>query len=151
MRKSDVVTGGVLAVIAAAVTMHAQSFPDIPGQQYGAAVFPTAVAVALGISSLVLVFSGWRAAPAEPRPDRALSVHGLIGFVGTVLLVIIYAVGVGPMGFIPAMMIVILPLMLFLGVRWWVAAIVSLAVTIATFEIFTVLLRVPLPQGPLFG
>jgi len=151
MRRSDVVTGGVLAAIAAAVALHAQSFPDIPGQQYGAAVFPTIVAVALCMSGLMLVLRGWRAAAPVPRPDRALSAHGVVGFGGTVLLVIVYAVGVDLMGFIPAMMIVLLPLMLFLGVRWWVAAIVSLAVTVATFEIFTVLLRVPLPQGPLFG
>ncbi|MFC7397727.1 tripartite tricarboxylate transporter TctB family protein [Chelatococcus sp. GCM10030263] len=151
MRRSDVVTGGVLAVFAAAVALHAQTFPDIPGQQYGAAVFPTVVAVALGICGVLLVLRGWRAAPREPTPDRALSAHGILGFVGTVALVIFYGVAVGFLGFVPTMLIVILPLMIFLGVRWWVAAIVSLAVTFATFEIFTVLLRVPLPQGPLFG
>ena len=60
MRVNDAIIGAVLIALAAALAFWSQSFPDIPGQQYGAAVFPTLIAVGLPGSGVLLIVSGMR-------------------------------------------------------------------------------------------
>ena len=48
MRVNDAVTGAVLLVLSLAVVWHVRSFPTIPGQPYGAALYPLLVGCGLG-------------------------------------------------------------------------------------------------------
>ena len=48
MRINDAILGAVLLAFAVAVGLYARTLPAIPGQEYGASVFPTWIALALG-------------------------------------------------------------------------------------------------------
>src|SRR5687767_10778692 len=68
MRLPDWLTGAVLLVLALAVLWHVQSFPDIPGQAYGAGLFPGLAATGLALASLALIGGSLRRrAAGEPR------------------------------------------------------------------------------------
>ena len=58
MKVNDAVWGALLLLLSAALLVHVQSFPRIPGQQVGPALFPGIIAVALGVCGLLLVVQG---------------------------------------------------------------------------------------------
>lgn len=155
MRVNDAVTGTLLVVLGAAVTLQAQSFPAIPGQQYGAAVFPTLVALALAVCGFVLIAQGLkrRAAPAdapgagEERADWTRSGRAWFNLLAALALVVGYILFAPTIGFVAAMTIVAAGACLLLGVRWWVALIVGVSAALVIHQAFTLLLRVPLPRG----
>jgi len=60
VRVNDAVIGAVLLVLSLAVVWHVRSFPTIPGQTYGAALYPFLVGCGLGVCSLLLIVKGLR-------------------------------------------------------------------------------------------
>lgn len=148
MRVNDALIGAVLLVLAAAVGLHARTFPAIPGQQFGAAVFPTAIATALGLLALVLVLQGVRAWEGPVAwSDWARSRHGPLNLAVAVGGVLIYVLLADRLGFIPCMAALLFALFLVLGARAWVALAAAALVTLLIHLVFVGLLKVPLPRG----
>ena len=65
MKINDAVFGALLLVLGLAVLLHVQSFPKIPGQNVGPALFPGSVAGALVVCALLLIVSGVRSRPQK--------------------------------------------------------------------------------------
>ncbi len=155
MRVNDAVTGAILVVLGSAVTLQSRGFPDVPGQQYGAAVFPTVIALALVGCGAVLIAQGLRRRPApaeapppgEERSDWTRSGRAWFNLLACLALVVGYVLLAPVIGFLAAMTILTALVCLLLGVRWWIALAVGLAAAIVIHQGFTVLLRVPLPRG----
>jgi putative tricarboxylic transport membrane protein len=155
MRVNDAVTGAVLVVLGGAVTLQSRGFPPVPGQQYGAAVFPTIVALALVGCGVLLIAQGVRrrSAPAatpsagEERADWTRSGRAWFNLLTCVALVIGYIVLAPTLGFLASMTLLTAAVCLLLGVRWWVALVVGLTAALVIHQGFTILLRVPLPRG----
>lgn len=151
MRINDTVLGASLLAIAVAVFLYARTLPPVPGQDYGAAVFPMLVACGLGGSGILLLAAGFRS-----RGGAAVAAgwtHGPAGWgrLGAVVaLVIGYIAAAGPVGFIPVSFVLLAVLFLLFGARWWVALLVAALVTAAIWRGFGGLLRVPLPRGLLW-
>lgn len=148
MRINDAVVGGLLLLLAIAVALHARSFPAIPGQEYGAAVFPTAIATALGLLAVALIVQGarqWQGAIAWS--DWARTRHGPLNLALAVGGVLIYVLLAGWIGFLPVMAALLIALFLALGTRWWLAVPVAALVTLLIHLVFVDLLKVPLPWG----
>lgn len=148
MRINDTVLGASLLAIAVAVFLYARTLPPVPGQDYGAAVFPMLVACGLGGSGLLLVVTGLRSrggAPAAAGWTHGRAGWGRLGAV--VALAVGYIVASGPLGFIPVSIALLAALFLLFGARWWVALLVAVLVTAAIWRGFGGLLRVPLPRG----
>lgn len=154
MRVNDAIIGGILLVLAAAVALHASTFPAIPGQAYGAAVFPVGIATALGVLALVLIVQGarrWEGAVAWS--DWARSHHGPVNLLLAVGGVLAYVLLAHRVGFIPMMVLILTVLFVAVGTRAWVAVPVAVLVTAVIHVMFVDLLKVPLPWGivPPFG
>src|SRR4029450_6133219 len=66
---NDAVWGALLLLFSAVLLVHVQSFPKIPGQQVGPALFPGILAVALGVCSVLLVIKGLAARRAVDDPE----------------------------------------------------------------------------------
>ena len=64
MKINDAIWGAVLLLLAAVILVHVQSFPKIPGQQVGPALFPGLIAAGLGVCALLLVAKGLAARTA---------------------------------------------------------------------------------------
>lgn len=148
MRVNDAVTGAVLIALAALLAFWSQSFPDIPGQQYGAAVFPTLIAAGLAGSGILLVASGIRhGGPAVAWADWARERHGLRNVVVTLAAIFFYILAAEWLGFILTMVPILVVMLRLLGVGWLTSVATAVLVTFAIHYLFVNQLYVPLPWG----
>lgn len=148
MRFNDALIGAFLIILGIVVFLYARTLPAMPGQQYGAAVFPMLVACGLGGCGVVLSASGmrrWEGAmfladwTGDPRAWARVG--------GAIALVLLYIFGADYLGFVITCALILVALFLMLSVRWWLAIIIALVVTVAIERSFGSLLLVPLPRG----
>lgn len=152
MRVNDAVIGAVLLVLSLAVVWHVRSFPTIPGQTYGAALYPFLVGCGLGICSLLLIVKGLRDGTPIVGTGRGVDAGSPAGkrpvaFATTVAALLFYLFFGEQLGFLVSSTLMLVALFLAYGVRR--AMVVPLAV-IATLVIhygFYKMLKVPLPWG----
>jgi putative tricarboxylic transport membrane protein len=104
MRLNDAVTGAVLLCSRRRSRGGRRAFPPFPGQQYGAAVFPTLVAAGLAGCGILLIASGIRhGAPVVAWADWAQERHGLRNVLVTVAGILFYIVAADTLGFMLTM------------------------------------------------
>jgi putative tricarboxylic transport membrane protein len=152
MRINDAILGAVLLAFSLAVGLYARTFPAIPGQEYGASVFPTWISIALGLCSIVLIAGGmrqWAEMGAVSLAPWARSGHHLRALVITIALVVFYILASTPLGFIPTAFIALAILFGVLGVKPLLVPVLAAGITMVVHYGFYSLLRVPLPWGVL--
>jgi len=146
VRLNDAVIGAVLLALSLAVLWHVKDFPPIPGQPYGAALYPTVVAAGLAIASLLLIVQGMRS--REPLfAVQASSRRGLVAFAVTLGALIFYVLAVDALGFIVTSVLMLAALMWSYGVRPLLIGPVAIVATLVIHTGFYRLLKVPLPWG----
>ena len=152
MRFNDAVAGLALLVFGFAVTAHAQlTFPAMPGQDYGPALFPSLIGGGLALSGAILVGHGvrsrrplvdvdaWVREPAR-RLDAALVLAALVAYILLADL----------LGFIITSTLLLTGLLIRLqGGRPLLSVGLALAATLVVWGLFANVLLVPLPLGPL--
>ena len=159
MKLNDAVWGALLLLFGAIVLVHVQSFPTIPGQHVGPALFPGIVAAGLGVCGLLLVRKGlaerraaagggdaWVGFAPWTRQGRYVT-----AFLLTIGVNVFYILAVDYLGFIIVGVIYLSVLFWIFGVtRKWILPI-AIVVTLAIHYAFYHLLKVPLPWGLLQG
>jgi putative tricarboxylic transport membrane protein len=156
MKVNDAVWGALLLLLSAVLLVHVQSFPRIPGQQYGPALFPGVIAASLGICAALLIVKGiaarthgheraeWIALEPWTRSRRHV-----LAFALTIGINVFYIVAVDGLGFILTGTVYLAALFAVFGVRArWIIP-VALVSTLVIHTAFYKLLRVPLPWGVL--
>ncbi|HLM40230.1 MAG TPA: tripartite tricarboxylate transporter TctB family protein [Microvirga sp.] len=147
MRVNDAITGFALLAFAIATFAYARTLPAIPGQDYGAAVFPMLVATGLAGCGALLIASGlrhWQGAVVWD--DWARTHHAWTKIAVVFALVLAYILAAPAIGFVPMSVLILLIFMMMMGVRWWMAAGVAVVATVLIQQTFG-WLRVPLPLG----
>lgn len=155
MKFNDAAWGVLLALLGAAVLVHVQGFPRIPGQNIGPGIFPGLVATGLGICGLFLIVRGvrsrrgtaptaWAEAPAWLRSRRSMQAFAVL--VGANVF---YLLAVDRLGFVLTAFVYLSALMAVLRVRLVVLLPVALLATLLIHGVFYRLLKVPLPWGVL--
>jgi putative tricarboxylic transport membrane protein len=147
MRVNDAITGFALLAFAIATFVYARTLPAIPGQDYGAAVFPMLVAAGLAGCGALLIASGlrhWQGAVVWD--DWARTHHAWTKVAVVFALVLAYILAAPAVGFVPMSVLILLIFMVMMGVRWWIAAAVAVVATVLIQQTFG-WLRVPLPLG----
>ncbi|WP_134497352.1 tripartite tricarboxylate transporter TctB family protein [Microvirga pakistanensis] len=148
MRVNDAITGFVLLAFAIVMFAYARTLPAIPGQEYGAAVFPMLIAVGLAGCGILMIASGFRQwQGAVIWNDWARTHHAWVRLAVIFALILAYILAAPVLGFAPTSITILLVFMLTMGVRWWIAAAVAIAATVLIQQTFVGLLRVPLPLG----
>ena len=150
MRFNDAVFGVALIVFALSVWAYSGTFPEMPGQAYGPALFPRVIAAALlvcGVSLAVgglrhLRSTGWVSLGEWARHPRQVANLALVP-----LSLILYIVLSEPLGFVPVALGLLLLLFLANGLRVQYALILAAVTTLVVHSAFYQLLRVPLPWG----
>jgi putative tricarboxylic transport membrane protein len=148
MRVNDAITGAVLLAFAIAMFAYARTLPAIPGQEYGAAVFPMLIAIGLAGCGVLLMVAGcrhWQGAVGWNGWARTH--HAWVRLAVVFALILAYILAAPALGFGPTSILILLVFMLMMGVRWWIAAAVAVAATMLIQQTFGGLLRVPLPLG----
>ena len=152
MKLNDAVVGLLLLALGVAVLMAVQTFPKIPGQQVGPALFPGLIASGLCIGGLILLWRGWRARAIVPwltledwvRSPRHQSAFAVL--IGSVLF---YILASQKLGFLPTSSLILIALFSVLRVPLTRSVPIALIVTLLIHFAFYKLLRVPLPWGVL--
>ena len=152
MKINDAVFGALLLVLGLAVLVHVQSFPKIPGQNVGPALFPGIVAAGLVGCALLLILSGLRSRPQAPWFEAlpwVRSPRHIAAFVAVVGATVAYILLANRIGFLIVAPLALLAMFVAFGVRPIVAVVVAVAATLVIWYAFYKLLRVPLPWGVL--
>ncbi len=151
MRINDAVSGVVLVLFALAVILYARTFPAMPGQNYGPALFPTLIACGLALAGVILIIGGLARLRTEPLIDAGEWLRSpthrasFLAVIGGLLLYILVS---DWLGFIlTALPLLFGWLVLFRGGKPVSSLVIALAVTLVVDYAFSQLLLVPLPLG----
>jgi putative tricarboxylic transport membrane protein len=156
VKVSDLAAGLALAVLGLAFAVYGLSLPPMPGQRYGAGLFPMLLGLCFVLCGLQLAWTGWH---ERVRTGEALAGLGdwvrdpfrAGNFVLVLVLGAVYVVLSDQVGFIPLSIAILLVMYLRLKVPPLKGAIIALATTAVIQLGFAKLLRVPLPRGILAG
>jgi putative tricarboxylic transport membrane protein len=150
MRFNDAVFGVVLIGFAAVAAIATRSFPEMPGQSYGPALFPQILSAGLAVSGILLVGSGLRDRASQPLvalDDWARSGRGISALALTIAGLVFYILASEWLGFIPTAFLMVATVMIRLRGRGVSSVLIAAAVTLVVHGIFHGLLLVPLPWG----
>ena len=151
MRLNDAVIGIVLVLFALAMIWHTRSFPAMPGQDYGPALFPTLIGIGFLVTGAILIVGGIARRRTEPWFTGGAwlrSPHHVIDFLAVVGGLVLYILVSGWLGFILTSLVLLSALLvLFRGGRPLSSFAIALGVTLVVHYAFTQLLLVPLPPG----
>lgn len=158
MKVNDALWGALLLLFSAILLVHVQSFPSMPGQKVGPALFPGLIAAGLAVCALLLIAKGlgaqhhrgeradWVAFESWTRSRRHVLAFGLVIGVN-----VFYIALVDKLGFIVTSVVYLSALFAVFGVRVkWILPI-AIVVTLVIQYAFYKMLRVPLPWGVLQG
>ncbi len=120
------------------------SMRSMEDTRFGPMFFPGVLAVLGGAIFLGLALTGQLKRPAQLEP-LCLGDAGRIAEI--VIGVVVYVLLAERMGFLLTAGLVLVLLLLRLGNRWYVSVVVCTVVTAATYQLFAIMLRVPLPRG----
>ncbi|MFW2545183.1 tripartite tricarboxylate transporter TctB family protein [Primorskyibacter sp. 2E107] len=150
MRIGDRLFGPLLALFGLLVIWGATRLPKVPGVRFGADLLPMGIGIALVGLGLLVLLSGLR------RPGGLLNVddwkgRGRDGLAAAWSLggLLIGMVLFEPLGFPLFGMLFMAVMMALMGARWPVIAVVSPTFILLLYYVFSGLLRVSLPAGPL--
>jgi putative tricarboxylic transport membrane protein len=148
MKVNDAIVGAALVVLAIAILVHIQSYPLIPGQKYGPALFPGVIAVGFIATGLLLVARGIRSGFPPMRLSPWLGSPRLVtNFLAVLAALLFYIVAAQPLGFIPTGVILLAGLFVKFGAPPLRGIVTAVIATLVIHTLFYKLLRVPLPWG----
>ena len=152
MKLNDAVFGLLLLALGVAVLVAVQSFPNIPGQKVGPALFPGLIATGLCIGGLLLVVQGLRARASVPWVTLASwtrSPRHLLAFLILIVSVLFYILASERLGFLPCAVLLLTALFHVLRVPLLKSVLYAAVAALLIHFAFYKLLRVPLPWGVL--
>jgi putative tricarboxylic transport membrane protein len=150
MKINDAIFGLVLATLGALVLFTVQSYPRIPGQQVGPALFPGLIAAGIFICGLVLMVRGWgqrKAAPWVVPGDGLRSPRHAAGLALLLASVVFYIFAAEKLGFLPSAVIILTAMFYVLRVPLGKSLLIAVIASLVIHFMFYKLLRVPLPWG----
>lgn len=152
MRLDDRITGAAVALGGAAYMVEAFGLPTTAGQAYGAGFFPSILGVFFTLSGLALAARGLfgrRQPPAAGTGGDAPLLLGALRFASILGAIVVYYAFADRLGFALTSLLIMTALGLVFAARPLLVATVPFAATAVLSFVFSELLRVPLPVGPL--
>jgi putative tricarboxylic transport membrane protein len=150
MKVHDALTGVALLVFGLFVLWHVQAFPAIPGQKYGAALFPGVIASGLAICGVLLMVRGFKlGSPLVVWAAWTGHRRAVAAFFSVIAGLALYVLIAEPLGFHLTGFLLLLGWTLVFGTRPAVAVPVAIVGPIIIHLAFYKLLRIPLPWGVL--
>jgi putative tricarboxylic transport membrane protein len=158
VKLNDAVWGALLIFFSAAVLIHVQRFPTIPGQNVGPALFPGILAAALALCAVLLIVKGLAARAQGGDRARWAELDGwtrsrrhVLAFFAVLGVNLFYILLVDTLGFIPVGVVYLAVLFAVFGVQAkWIVPIALVAVLVIHYTFYK-LLKVPLPWGFMQG
>lgn len=155
MTFNDAALGLIVFLAGAAIIVAASGFPDMAGMAYGPEFFPTLIGTGFCLCGLSLLASGLLArsrgarAPIVTLPDWFGDRLAVMRALGIIAAVIAYVLLAGSLGFLLTVFLITVSLLALLGAPITVTLAISVLLPLALHYGFSIILRVPLPRGPL--
>ena len=152
MRFNDAVSGAVLLALAIAILFNISTYPTIPGQSVGPAIFPGLLAILLALCALLLIRNGIANLEKEAWfviGDWMKSGHHLRNFFITLGCLVFYIFASEPLGFLVCSTGLLIAMFWALEVRCALIFPLAVVITLVIHTVFYKGLRVPLPWGVL--
>ena len=152
MKFNDALSGSALLALALAILVNISTYPTIPGQNVGPAVFPGLLAALLAVCALLLIRKGLSDAKQEAWiavGDWMKSAHHLRNFFITVGSLVFYIFASELLGFLLCGTAILAVMFWALSVRRTLILPLALLITVVIHTVFYKGLRVPLPWGVL--
>ena len=146
MRVNDALIGAVLLLLSLAVLWHVRTFPPVPGQPYGSALFPTLAACGLAVTALLLIVRGLRSRMPWLQTSEA-GRSGRIAAAVTIASLVFYLLLSQQVGFVVSAVLMLIAMLWAYGVRPALVVPVAVIAALVIHSIFYKLLKVPLPWG----
>src|SRR5206468_4699256 len=154
MKLNDALWGALVLLLSALIFFTIRTFPTIPGQRVGPALFPGVIAAALSICGVLLIIKGLATRRAGGDAGRWLALSGWLSSGGKVLAFIVvvavnvfYIFAVDALGFILTGVIYLALVFWVFGVRARWNLPLAIVITLVIHYAFYKLLKVPLPWG----
>ena len=158
MKVNDAVSGVIFILFGLLIFYLTQDFPIMPGQKYGAGLFPRLIGFIMCLGGIALIIRGIRTrngAPWVVVMDWVSSPRHVTSFFLVIGILIFYILISDLLGFIPTAFICLMILLVWLrGAAYWLSsAAIAIMTTIVIQQFFGEFLRVPLPWGimPIFS
>ena len=152
---SDFAIGIAFLASGMGAAVVASGYPLLPGTIVGAGLFPFVTGIAMALFGGILALQAWMGSlevetvqaiedGAEPQAGTPL----FSGFaIGIVVILVVAAVLIRPLGFIAAGILVSIATIRLSGGSWLSAFIFSPVATLILFYVFVYIFGVPLPRG----
>jgi putative tricarboxylic transport membrane protein len=151
VRLNDAVIGVALILFALAMIWYTCTFPAMPGQDFGPALFPVLIGIGFLVTGAILVISGLARMRTEPLFSGGAwlrSPHHVASFLAVVLGLLFYILISDRLGFIPTAALLLFALLVILRRGRPLSSLaMALITTLAVNYAFTKFLLVPLPLG----
>lgn len=153
MKLADALIGALVGLIGATTLAMSATFPAMPGQRIGPALFPGLVGAGLLVSGIGLVFSARRGGTGTPAEfgEGVRRPRMVLNAVLVVTGLFAYALVVVGLGYFVTSALLLAVLFRAFGVSASRTAFLALLVPVILHYMFYSLLRVPLPWGVLQG
>jgi len=152
MKLNDAIFGLLLCILGITILVSVQSFPKIPGQQVGPALFPGLIATGLCVGGIILLVRGWRMRSSTPWlvwEDWVRSPRHVLGFALLVTAPVFYMLATERLGFLPTAALILTAMFRVLRVPLGKSVLIAVIASLVIHFAFYKLLRVPLPWGVL--
>ena len=152
MKFNDAVSGTALLALAIAILVNISTYPAIPGQSVGPAVFPGLLAILLILCALLLIRKGIASSKEESwvtLGDWMKSGYHLRNFLITIACLVFYIFASEPLGFLLCGTAILAVMFRALAVRRALVLPLAVLITLVIHTVFYKGLRVPLPWGVL--
>lgn len=148
MRLHPALLGLILIALAAAFFGYTFTFPALPGQRYGPALFPRVIAIGIALCALVLMVQGRRSGAPWVALDESLRRRrGAASFLITLGAIVFYLLAAPHLGFLPVAALIVGGLAWWMGAKAWVAVVGGVVASAGMHWFFASIMRVPLPRG----
>ena len=152
LKVSDLASGLIVAGIGVAIVAQSTTFPAVAGIPIGPSVYPGVIGTVLALLGLALAVRAVmqrQALPVATMPPWLRPGRPLVAVLAIPVAVAAYALLAQQLGFLATSLGVVLGLLLAFGVRLPIAAVVALGTSAFLYVMFRILMRVPLPVGPI--
>ncbi len=148
MKVGDAILGALIALLGGLVLWHVQGFPNIPGQKFGASLFPGVVSAGLLVCGVLLGIRGIRrGGPLLVLDPWTREPITLLRFLSVPAGLLFYVLTSDFLGFHIAAGLAMLGWLTLFGVRLLPSVALAVVFPVLMHYAFYKLLRVPLPWG----
>ena len=143
--RSDLISTFLILILAVAIWLTANKFPNLPEGYPGPNLFPRVIAIGFIITAGFLLLNYFNKKPtATPVKMQETAQPNTLKLIAALFAISLFPILSPLLGFIPALCLSGIAMGFTFSIKWWKAIAVSVSTTLIVYILFSQLLGVPL-------